>query len=331
MSGMQSRSEVTLGRAMSITSIPLLPPPPPATAAAAAAATRWLTPIVPPAAKQVADLPALKQRLAELEQAAAAEDLWEQRVRAQAVLQQLNQLREEVAQLDRFSGQLDDLAVAVELLEMEVGWCWPGQWGLCEAVRVDPKDWRRPLAAGLSGLGAQLLLRSMQAGADDLLQALLPTCLHHVGIGAAAQEEAAVAAEAAGICDTLERALEGWELRRLLGGPYDARGAVLTIQVRRVGAGKGSSQAVQRALGCKFGSWPDADALAHSSGSLLPCGMQTSQPCLMQRLSAAAAAFPRLPRVAGWRGWHGCPGLGGDVGTHVSAVGRGAGPPHAGA
>lgn len=50
---------------------------------------------------------------------------------------------------------------------------------------------------------------------------------------AAAQEEAAVAAEAAGICDALEKALEGWELRRLLGGPYDARGAVLTIQVRR--------------------------------------------------------------------------------------------------
>lgn len=42
-----------------------------------------------------------------------------------------------------------------------------------------------------------------------------------------------MAAEAAGICDALEKALEGWELRRLLGGPYDARGAVLTIQVRR--------------------------------------------------------------------------------------------------
>lgn len=153
---------------MSITSIPLLLPlPPPATAAAAAAATRWpLTPIVPPATKQVADLPALKQRLAELEQAAAAEDLWEQRVRAQAVLQQLNQLRDEVAQLDRFSGQLDDLAVAVELLEMEVGWCWPGQLGLCGAVPVEPPDWRRALAAGPSGLGAQILLRSMQAGAQ---------------------------------------------------------------------------------------------------------------------------------------------------------------------
>lgn len=48
------------------------------------------------------------------------------------------------------------------------------------------------------------------------------------GEGGAAAE---VAAEAAGICDALDCALEAWELRRLLGGPYDDRGAVLTIQV----------------------------------------------------------------------------------------------------
>ncbi|PRW60636.1 peptide chain release factor chloroplastic [Chlorella sorokiniana] len=136
---------------------------------------------------KVADLPSLKQRLAELEQAAAAEDLWEQRSRAQAVLQQLNQLREEVAQLDRFSGQLEDLAVAVELLEME--------------------------------------------------------------------EEAAVAAEAAGICGSLERAMEGWELRRLLGGPYDARGAVLTIQA---GAGGTDAQDWAEMLERMYVRWAEA-------------------------------------------------------------------------
>ncbi len=43
-----------------------------------------------------------------------------------------------------------------------------------------------------------------------------------------------MAAEAAGICNALERALESWELRRLLGGPYDARGAVLSIQVKEM-------------------------------------------------------------------------------------------------
>lgn len=68
----------------------------------------------------MSDLPALKQRVEELEAASQAADLWEQRGRAQAVLQQLTRLRSEVAQLERFCAQLEDLAVAVELLEMEV-------------------------------------------------------------------------------------------------------------------------------------------------------------------------------------------------------------------
>ena len=76
----------------------------------------------PPApCPQVANLPDLKQRLAGLEEAAGAADLWEQRAKAQAVLQQLTALREEVRQLERFGGQLEDLALAVELMEMEVG------------------------------------------------------------------------------------------------------------------------------------------------------------------------------------------------------------------
>ena len=37
--------------------------------------------------------------------------------------------------------------------------------------------------------------------------------------------------EAAAICDALGGALEAWEVQRLLGGPYDDRGAVLSIQV----------------------------------------------------------------------------------------------------
>lgn len=69
----------------------------------------------------MADLTTLRRRLAELEAAAGAGDLWEDQARAQAVLQQLTRLRSEVGQLDRFLGQLEDLAVACELLEMEVG------------------------------------------------------------------------------------------------------------------------------------------------------------------------------------------------------------------
>lgn len=67
-----------------------------------------------------------------------------------------------------------------------------------------------------------------------------------------------MAAEAASICDALDRALEAWELRRLLGGPYDDRGAVLTIQVgagccpRQMGAGPGR-WVLPRADGCCSG------------------------------------------------------------------------------
>lgn len=151
-------------------------------------------------AVKVADLPGLKQRLAELEQAAAAEDLWEQRGKAAAVLQALTALREEVAQLERFCGQLEDLAVAVELLEME-------------------------------GEGE--------------------------GEGGAAAE---VAAEAAGICDALDCALEAWELRRLLGGPYDDRGAVLTIQA---GAGGTDAQDWAEMLQRMYTRW--AEKAGHSA------------------------------------------------------------------
>lgn len=69
---------------------------------------------------QVANLPGLQRRLAELEAASGAADLWDAPGRAQALLQQLTRLRGEAGLLERFLGQLEDLAVALELLEMEV-------------------------------------------------------------------------------------------------------------------------------------------------------------------------------------------------------------------
>ncbi|PSC68151.1 protease Do-like 9 [Micractinium conductrix] len=143
-------------------------------------------------AVKVADLPVLQARLAELEKAAAAEDLWVQRSKAAAVLQALTALREEVAVLHRFQAWLEDLAVAIELLEME------------------------------------------EEGASE------------------AQE---VAAEAGGICARLEGGLEGWELRRLLGGPYDDRGAVLTIQA---GAGGTDAQDWAEMLERMYLRWAEA-------------------------------------------------------------------------
>lgn len=39
--------------------------------------------------------------------------------------------------------------------------------------------------------------------------------------------------EAVRALESLDKQLRAWELERLLGGPYDQGGAVLTIQVRR--------------------------------------------------------------------------------------------------
>ena len=99
---------------------------------------KWLTahPLPPPPPTlpssvhgQVVDLAAAKARLAILEQQAAAGDLWEQRDRAEALLRQITGLKEEVEELEGLGAVREDLGVAVELMELEVGagpgrgWC----------------------------------------------------------------------------------------------------------------------------------------------------------------------------------------------------------------
>jgi len=44
-------------------------------------------------------------------------------------------------------------------------------------------------------------------------------------------EQQTFLAEGLGIVNNLEKALEKWKLERLLKGPYDDRGAIVTIQV----------------------------------------------------------------------------------------------------
>ena len=126
-------------------------------------------------AVKVADLSSLKTQLASLEKDAGAETLWDDRAAAQALLQRVNIVRDEIQALDTLQNRVDDLALAVELLELE---------------------------------------------SSD-----------------------AAAAEASSIAAVLESELATWELRRLLGGPYDPNGAVLTIQ-----AGAGGTDAQDWAM-----------------------------------------------------------------------------------
>ncbi|PNW88016.1 hypothetical protein CHLRE_01g010864v5 [Chlamydomonas reinhardtii] len=129
-------------------------------------------------ARAVADLPGCRARLAALEHdvAAAGEALWAQPARAQALMSQINVLRSEIGELERFSGWAEEAAFALELLEAEGG------------------------GGGSGGAGG--------------------------GLGG---EAAGIAVEALAALRQLAAGLDSWELRRLLCGPYDDRGARLTI------------------------------------------------------------------------------------------------------
>ena len=221
---------------------------------------------------QVADLPSLQRRLAELEAAAAAGEFWERRGAAQVVLQQLTALREEAAQLQQFSAQLDDLAVALELLEMEVG-----RWGGGQACE---------LPRGVSSWTSHPHIQHVPSYPSPHLQEEEGTA------GTAAAGVApAIALEAAALCGALGDGLEGWELRRLLGGPYDATGAVLSIQA---GAGGTDAQDWAEMLARMYVRWAEKQGHAtrvidrQAGECIAPVSGAASVPSAPQK----EAAFP---------------------------------------
>ncbi|WP_448562441.1 peptide chain release factor 2 [Trichothermofontia sp.] len=71
-------------------------------------------------AQDYLDLPALQANIQDLEQTAAQPDLWEDQARAQAVLQELNDLKAHVQRLQQWQATLDDTRAILELLELEV-------------------------------------------------------------------------------------------------------------------------------------------------------------------------------------------------------------------
>ena len=162
-------------------------------------------------ALQVANLPALCSQLKNLEAAAGAENLWDDRAAAQALLQRVTAVREEIAALTALQGRSDDLALAIELLELETE----------ENEQIENNDNE---ISSSSSLSSSLTTQT-------------------------------AAAEASSIAAALEADLSRWELRRLLGGPYDANGAVLTIQA---GAGGTDAQDWAAMMERMYLRWADA-------------------------------------------------------------------------
>ncbi|MDG2616735.1 peptide chain release factor 2 [Thermoleptolyngbya sichuanensis XZ-Cy5] len=65
------------------------------------------------------DLPALNAKIQDLEQVASQPDFWDNQAQAQRVLQELNDLKSHVEQMQRWKTTLDDAQAVLELLELE--------------------------------------------------------------------------------------------------------------------------------------------------------------------------------------------------------------------
>ncbi|WP_216655321.1 peptide chain release factor 2 [Thermoleptolyngbya sichuanensis] len=65
------------------------------------------------------DLPALNAKIQDLEQVASQPDFWDNQAQAQRVLQELNDLKSHVEQVQRWKTTLDDAQAVLELLELE--------------------------------------------------------------------------------------------------------------------------------------------------------------------------------------------------------------------
>ncbi|MGI0487496.1 peptide chain release factor 2 [Pantanalinema rosaneae CENA516] len=121
-------------------------------------------------AQDYLDVPALTAKIRDLEQLAAQPDFWNEQTSAQQTLQELNDLKSHLQQLEQWRNSLEDARAVLDLLELE-------------------ED-------------------------ESLLQ------------------------EAQSNVIQLSRELDQWELQQLLSDPYDAYGAVLTIN-----AGAGGTDA----------------------------------------------------------------------------------------
>ncbi|PMB45437.1 peptide chain release factor 2 [Fischerella thermalis CCMEE 5201] len=127
-------------------------------------AIAWVKP------RTIFDIPALTAKIQDLEQIAAQPEFWEDQVKAQGTLQELNNLKAHLQQYEQWQSSLEDTKAVLELLELETD--------------------------------------------EALLQ------------------------EAEATVTKLNRELDQWELQQLLSGPYDDKGAVLTIN-----AGAGGTDA----------------------------------------------------------------------------------------
>ena len=147
----------------------------------------------------VIDLPAARARLAKLEARASDENLWDDRAAAEELLRSVERCREEVEEGKRLQELLDDAQAAAEL-----------------AVSCSNSS-----SGGGSGETTADTTSSSAQNNDDSDDAL------------------AFAAEGFSYVSLLKKALDDFELSRLLSGEFDSSDATVSIQ-----AGAGGTEAM---------------------------------------------------------------------------------------
>jgi peptide chain release factor 2 len=119
----------------------------------------------------VLDLPRMRKDLADLNEQAAAPDLWDDQERAQQVNSRLSHLQNELARVEGLRRQLDDLAVLIELAEAE-----------------DDEDTRAEVEREFATLGkaiSELEVRTLLSGPYDIREALVTIRAEAGGVDAA--------------------------------------------------------------------------------------------------------------------------------------------------
>lgn len=137
--------------------------------------------------RSIFDVPALTAKIQDLEQLAAQPDFWDDQARAQTILQDLNDLKSHLQQLEQWRSNLDDVKAILELLELDAD---------------------------------EALLQEAQTNVAQLTHEL-----------------------------------DQWELQQMLAGPYDQRGAVLTVNA---GAGGTDAQDWAEMLLRMYTRWAEA-------------------------------------------------------------------------
>jgi peptide chain release factor 2 len=121
--------------------------------------------------ERVLDIPAMRARLAELQEQAAAPDLWDDQERAQAVNSQLSYVQGDLRRIEDLRRRLDDLSVLFELADSEAD----------EATQTEAETEMAALRREIDALEVRTLL----SGEYDQREALVTIRAEAGGVDAA--------------------------------------------------------------------------------------------------------------------------------------------------